>query len=76
MLTQQQTKILKFICKSIEGEGFPPTLKEIGEAHYLSITQARGELLELERFGFIKRRKQCPRSIKVIRRPDEAKAAA
>jgi len=76
MLTQQQTEILKFIYNSIEGGGFPPSLKEIGEAHYLSITQARVELLELERFGFIKRRKQCPRSIKVLRRPDEAKQAA
>jgi repressor LexA len=76
MLTQQQTEIHKFICKSIDSEGFPPSLKEIGDAHNLSITQARGELMELERFGFIKRRKQCPRSIKVLRRPNHGSLAA
>jgi repressor LexA len=75
MLTEQQTEILQFICKSIEGDGFVPSLKEIGDATGLSLTQARYEVLKIEKAGFIERRKLSARAIKVLRRPEMQAAA-
>lgn len=69
MLTKKQNEILDIIIKYIENEGIPPTTREIGELAGLSSTSTvHGYLTRLEERGYITRRKESPRSIRVIKK--------
>jgi repressor LexA len=76
MVTERQSKIMAFICKSIERDGVPPSLDEIGDKFGLVKSHARYELLKLESLGFIKRKPFCARAIKVLRLPEKPQASA
>jgi SOS-response transcriptional repressor LexA len=75
-IIERQSKILAFICKSIERDGVPPSLDDIGAKFGLAKSHARYELLKLETKGFIKRKPFCARAIKVLRLPDKPQASA
>lgn len=69
MLTKKQNEILDIIIKYIEHEGIAPTTREIGELAGLSSTSTvHGYLTRLEERGYITRRKESPRSIRVIKK--------
>lgn len=64
MLGQREIAIIKFIQES--ETGFPPSVREIAAAVGLkSFATVHHYLVSLERKGFIERKPNCPRCIKV-----------
>ncbi|HEY8489217.1 MAG TPA: transcriptional repressor LexA, partial [Thermaerobacter sp.] len=69
-LTRRQRQILEFIKASTRERGYPPSVREIGEAVGLKSTSTVHTYLErLERKGYIRRDPTKPRAIEVL---DEA----
>ena len=53
-LTGQQQTVLTFVTGFVEEHGFPPTLREIGDAIGLvNVNAVRGHLAALEKKGYI-----------------------
>lgn len=68
-LTQRQHNILTFIC-NFSQKGFPPTIREIGEAFGIKSTNGVNDHLKaLERKGWILRAETTARGIKILVRP-------
>lgn len=66
-LTNRQREILEFICRSVQTRGFPPSIREIGEAVGLSSSSTvHSHLRSLESKGFVRRNPSKPRSIEVL----------
>lgn len=62
----RQTDILKFIHAQVEEKGYPPTVREIGEAVDLSSTSTvHGHLSRLEKKGLLQRDPTKPRAIEL-----------
>jgi SOS-response transcriptional repressor LexA len=76
MVENLELKVLQFICQEIEANGVQPSLREIGCALNFSHDTARNALIALDRQGFIQRRSDKSRSIKVLKRPCEVGRAA
>lgn len=65
-LTERQRQILDFIQEALKNRGFPPTIREIGEACGLtSPSSVSHQLAALEKKGFLKRDPKSPRAIDV-----------
>jgi repressor LexA len=65
-LTNRQIAILEFIKKEIRLKGYPPAVREIGEAVGLSSSSTvHGHLAQLEAKGYIRRDPTKPRAIEV-----------
>src|SRR5919202_1544366 len=72
-LTHRQRRLLEFIRDSGERRGYPPSMREIGEAVGLtSPSSVAHQLATLERKGFLRRDPNRPRAIEVIL-PGEAR---
>jgi repressor LexA len=70
-LTPRQRKVLEFIRESVERRGFPPTIREIGDAVGLASTSSVSyQLIALQRKGFLRRDATKPRAVDV-RTPSE-----
>ena len=70
-LTQRQRRILESIRGSVERNGYPPSVREIGEAVGLvSPSSVAYQLKELERKGYLRRDPNRPRAVDV-RPPSE-----
>jgi len=55
-LTDRQLEVLRFIARQIEEEGYPPTIREIGEALDIRSTNGVNDHLKaLERKGYLER---------------------
>jgi repressor LexA len=55
-LTDRQLEVLRFIAREIEERGYPPTIREIGEAlHIASTNGVNDHLKALEKKGFLTR---------------------
>lgn len=68
MLTKKQEAILNIIIKYIEDEGIPPTNREIGNLAGLTSTSTVHQYLNtLEEKGYISRKKESARSIRVLK---------
>jgi repressor LexA len=66
-LSQRQRKILGVIREAVIDRGYPPSIREIGEAVGLTSTSSVHSQLEaLERKGFIRRDPTKPRAIEVF----------
>ena len=66
-LTETQKKILSFIVDHVEGEGSPPTIREIsGHFGYSAPTSARTHLQALEKKGYVKLHQGRARGIELI----------
>jgi repressor LexA len=79
MLTGRQQEIWTFLTDYVDAHGYPPTVREIGEAVGLaSPSTVHAHLANLERAGLIKRDPTKPRALELRRdpRPEPAKAAA
>ncbi|MBM7711839.1 transcriptional repressor LexA [Enterococcus xiangfangensis] len=62
----KQLEVLRFIHERVEGKGYPPTVREIGEAVNLSSTSTvHGHLSRLEKKGWIQRDPTKPRAIEL-----------
>jgi len=63
-LTDRQKEILRFIARTTEERGFPPTIREIGgEFEIKSTNGVNDHLKALERKGFLSRGEQQSRSL-------------
>ena len=75
-LTHRQRRVLEVIRDSVERRGYPPSMREIGEAVGLtSPSSVAHQLTTLERKGFLRRDPNRPRAIEVII-PGEARREA
>ncbi len=65
-LTQRQHEILAFIEKTVGDRGYPPSVREIGEAVGLaSPSTVHSHLHTLQRLGYLRRDPTKPRAIEV-----------
>jgi repressor LexA len=76
VLTERQREIWDYLVDYVDGHGYPPTVREIGEAVGLaSPSTVHAHLANLERAGFLKRDPTKPRALELVgRRPAEAPA--
>jgi len=75
-LTPRQRKVLEVIRTAVERKGYPPSMREIGEAVGLtSSSSVSHQLAALERKGWLRRDPNRPRAIEV-RSPDQGDASA
>ncbi len=66
-LSVRQTRILEFIKEEIRKKGYPPAVREIGEAvGLLSSSTVHGHLQTLEDKGYIRRDPTKPRAIEIL----------
>jgi len=66
-LTERQEKILAFIKRSIQEQGYPPTIREIGEHFGIRSTNGVNDHLKaLERKGYLLRGELKSRALSVI----------
>src|SRR5207342_3903553 len=66
-LTVRQRRVLEVIRNSVDRRGYPPSLREIGEAVGLtSPSSVAHQLSTLERKGFRRRDPNRPRAIEVV----------
>jgi repressor LexA len=77
VLTDRQRQILDFLTKYVDGHGYPPTVREIGEAVGLaSPSTVHAHLANLERAGLLRRDPTKPRAIELRREPKAAPVPA
>lgn len=70
-LTKRQQRILEVIREAVEARGYPPSVREIGDAVGLrSPSSVHHQLAALERGGFLRRDASRPRAIEVRFDPD------
>ena len=64
----RQIEVLRYIHEQVTQKGYPPTVREIGEAVQLSSTSTvHGHLARLEKKGFIQRDPTKPRAIELTK---------
>jgi repressor LexA len=69
VLTERQRQILDFLSSYIDAHGYPPTVREIGEAVGLaSPSTVHAHLANLERAGLLKRDPTKPRALELADR--------
>src|SRR3989442_3580933 len=69
MLTPRQRQIWDFLVDYVDAHGYPPTVREIGEAVGLaSPSTGHAHLANLERAGLLKRDPTKPRALELVGR--------
>ena len=77
MLTARQQQIWDFVVRYVDDHGYPPTVREIGEAVGLaSPSTVHAHLANLERVGLLRRDPTKPRALELSGRSDESRHAA
>ena len=79
MLTARQQEIWQFLVEYVDGHGYPPTVREIGEAVGLaSPSTVHAHLANLERAGLLRRDPTKPRALELVghRRVEAQRAPA
>ena len=77
MLTPRQREIYDFVVRYADGHGYPPTVREIGEAVGLaSPSTVHAHLANLERAGMLRRDPTKPRALVLTARERPASQAA
>ncbi len=72
-LTDRQERILEVIRRAVAERGYPPSVREIGDAVGLrSPSSVHSQMNTLENLGYIRRDPSRPRAIEVIGGVDEA----
>src|SRR4029077_6354889 len=65
-LTDRQRRVIEVIRDSVQRRGYPPSMREIGQAVGLSSTSSVAhQLMALERKGFLRRDPHRPRAYEV-----------
>ena len=66
-LSQRQLEILEYIKSEIRQKGYPPSVREIGDAvKLMSTSTVHGHLQTLEEKGYIRRDPTKPRAIEIL----------
>jgi repressor LexA len=77
VLTERQRQILDFLTSYVDAHGYPPTVREIGEAVGLaSPSTVHAHLANLERAGLLKRDPTKPRALELTSRRERQQPAA
>jgi repressor LexA len=77
MLTDRQQQIWNYLVEYVDGHGYPPTVREIGEEVGLaSPSTVHAHLANLERAGLLHRDPTKPRALELIGRERELPVAA
>ena len=77
MLTDRQREIYDYVAGYVDGHGYPPTVREIGEAVGLaSPSTVHAHLANLERAGLLRRDPTKPRALELVGRERERAAEA
>jgi repressor LexA len=77
MLSKRQREIFDFVVAYADKHGYPPTVREIGEAVGLaSPSTVHAHLANLERAGYVKRDPTKPRALEVVGRERAPAVAA
>jgi repressor LexA len=79
VLTARQQEIWQFLVEYVDGHGYPPTVREIGEAVGLaSPSTVHAHLANLERAGLLRRDPTKPRALELVghRRVEAQRAPA
>lgn len=75
-LTDRQKDIFQYIKRSVSDKGYPPSVREIGNAVGLqSSSTVHGHLAKLETKGYIRRDPTKPRAIEIVHAADENASA-
>lgn len=75
-LTPRQRLVLETVRQSVESRGYPPSMREIGDAVGLtSPSSVKHQLMALERKGYLRRDPNRPRAIEVVQ-PDDSRGVA
>ena len=70
-LTPRQRLVLETVRAAVESRGYPPSMREIGDAVGLtSPSSVKHQLTSLERKGYLRRDPNRPRAIEVVQRDD------
>ncbi|HHU61466.1 MAG: transcriptional repressor LexA [Bacillota bacterium] len=76
-ISERQQSILDFIKEEVDRRGFPPSVREIGQAVGLnSSSTVHGHLCKLEDLGYIRRDPAKPRTIEILKDDSAPKARA
>jgi repressor LexA len=76
MLTDRQREIYDYVTRYVDDHGYPPTVREIGEAVGLaSPSTVHAHLANLERAGLLRRDPTKPRALELVGREREARSA-
>lgn len=74
-LSKRQAEILDYIARQLDLKGYPPSVREIGEAVGLqSSSTVHNHLTQLEQKGYIRRDPTKPRAIMILKPNDEMDA--
>src|SRR5688500_4454537 len=66
-LTPRQKKILETIQRSVNDNGYPPSMREIGDTVGLaSLSGVTHQLSQLEKLGYLRRDPKRPRAMEVL----------
>src|SRR5690606_23262588 len=66
-LTIRQKKVLETIQRSVSANGYPPSMREIGDAVGLaSLSSVTHQLSQLEKLGYIRRDPRRPRAMEIL----------
>jgi len=77
MLTARQQEIWDFLVEYVDQHGYPPTVREIGEAVGLaSPSTVHAHLANLERAGLLRRDPTKPRAVELVGRESAATGTA
>jgi len=69
-MTRKQREVYDFICNTIVAQGFPPTVREIGENFSISVKGAYDHLKAIERKGYIRCSSSKSRAIEIMNLED------
>jgi repressor LexA len=65
-LTSRQAAIVRYITETVDRQGYPPSMREIGQAvHLVSTSSVAHQLMALERKGILYRDPHTPRAYRV-----------
>jgi len=77
MLTQRQREVYEFVVRYADAHGYPPTVREIGEAVGLaSPSTVHAHLANLERAGLLRRDPTKPRALELTGRTEKLRSTA
>ena len=69
VLTERQREIYEFVVEYVDEHGYPPTVREIGDAVGLaSPSTVHAHLANLERLGYLRRDPTKPRALELVGR--------
>lgn len=75
-ITEKQQAILEFISRSVAGRGYPPSMREIGDAVGLaSLSSVTHQLTRLELAGYLRRDPNRPRALEILIEPASTASA-